>query len=71
MIEPLRQTVADRILEPVVAQDGRIDEAAERRLRRHRGLSLLADLRPDRVVCADLAVGRGTRPGCHLTTPEP
>ena len=71
MVEPLRKAMADRFLEAIVAQDGRVDEASERRLGRHRCLRLLADLRPNRVVCADLALGRGSRPGCHLTTPEP
>ena len=37
MIEPLRQAMAHRVLEPVLAQDGRIDEATERRLVYGRG----------------------------------
>src|SRR5262249_15271111 len=66
MVEPLRQPVADRILETVMAQHGGVDEAAERRLGRHRRLSLLADLRPYGIVCTDLACGGGSRLGGHL-----
>jgi hypothetical protein len=70
VIEPLREPVADGVLEPVVTEHGRENEAAERGLGRHRVLGLLADLGPDRIVRANLVLGRRARPGCHQPTPE-
>ena len=56
MVQPLRQAVADGVLQPLLAQDGRIDEAAERRLGAHRLLGLAPQLRPDRIDRGDAGI---------------
>ena len=71
VIEPLRQAVAHGVLEPVLAQDGRIDEAAERRLVAHGLLGLLAQLRPDRVDGSDVGPLGRARLGCHVSLLRP
>ena len=60
MIQPLRQPVRDRVLQPVMVENGREDEAAKRWLARDRGLGLLAHFGPDGVDAVE------TRPRGHI-----
>jgi hypothetical protein len=66
VIEPLRQAMAHGILEPVLAQDGRVDEAPERRLVAHGLLGLLAQIGPDRVDGRNVGPLGHARFGCHV-----
>ena len=70
VIEPLRQAVAHGILEAVLAQDGGIDEAAERRLAAHDLLGLAAQLRPDRVDGGDVGPLGRARLASHGLSPR-
>ncbi len=54
MVEPLGEPVAHGLFQHLVAEHGRKDEAAERRLGLHGRLRLGADLRPDRIDDLDL-----------------
>ena len=56
MLEPARETVADGVLEALVVQHRRVDEAAERGLSRADLLGLAPYLAPDRIVALDLAL---------------
>ena len=56
MLEPLREPVADRVLEGRLAQNRRVDEASEHRLPRARLLGLAPDLGPDRVETLDVRI---------------
>jgi hypothetical protein len=49
MVEPFRQAMDDRILEPVVIEDGRIEEGGKQRIARDRLLGFLADGGPDGI----------------------
>ena len=75
MIEPLGDAVHDRLLERVVMQDRRIDEARKLRLAPHHLLGLVADARPDRIDLVEpvygleLLLGHGSlRLGCAMFT---
>jgi hypothetical protein len=67
MIEPLRQAMAHRVLEPVLAQDGRIDEAAERRFLADDVIGFAAQLRPDRIHGSDLGLLGRARFRSHVS----
>jgi hypothetical protein len=49
VVEALRQAVAHGILEAVLAEDGGVEEASERRLGAHGLICLAAQLRPEGV----------------------
>ena len=65
MVQPLRQAMADGILQPLLAEDGRIEEAAERGLVARRLLGLAADFLPDRVDGGDV----GPLASCAMCAP--
>ena len=65
MVQALREAVADRVLQPRLAEDGRIDEAAERRLAVGRVLGLTTDLLPDRIDRCDVGSRRPLRCARH------
>ena len=54
MVEALRQAVAHGVLEAVLAEDGGVDEAGQRRLGAHRLLGLAPQLRPDGIDRRDV-----------------
>src|SRR5690606_25452765 len=69
VIEPLREAMADGLLQPLVAQHGGEDEPAEGRLGVHGLLGFAAHLSPDRVDLGDLALGLEPGRRCHHRSP--
>ncbi len=57
MIEPLRDAVDHRGFQPVMVQDGRIDEGRKLGLASHDLLGFAADARPDRIHDVERAPG--------------
>ena len=49
----LGQMVGERMLQPVMLEDGGMDEAGQRRLAVRHRLGLLAQLRPDRIAARE------------------
>jgi hypothetical protein len=53
MLQPARQTMADGIFETVMAEHGRVNETAKRRLGSADLVRLAPNLAPDRIVARD------------------
>ena len=66
VIEPLRQPVAHDILEPLLAQDCRVDEAPECGLVAGDVFRFVAQLRPDRIHCGNTGPLGRARLGRHI-----
>ena len=56
VVEPLGDAVDDRVFQPVVIEDRRVDEARDRRLGGDDRLGLTLDLGPDRIDLAERLV---------------
>jgi hypothetical protein len=69
VVQPLRQAMAHGRLQPIMAEDRRKNEAAERRLGLERGFRFTADRLPDRIDRLDPRLDLGFRRCRHVLSP--